>query len=144
MIRIDSIDHPALIKLGDKWYFAVGTTADFVLDYPSYDPTYFPGRGSFTFRDGLDVVSPADGERYLAALAEGVVSVDEIDSVLKEYGPDRTRPQFLIDFDNASFTSSFFDQALEDEVGAGWTGSYSDPMAAAPPHLQAIWPPFPA
>lgn len=30
------------------------------------------------------------------------------------------------------------------EIGEGWTSSYTDPMAAAPAELQAIWPSFPS
>ena len=142
MIKIDSIDHPGLVTVRSAWFFVVGTTADFILDYPAYDPSCFPGRHGVTFRDGLDVVTPADGFRYLAALGAGVIGIDQVGSVIDEYGLDRTRPRFLIDFDKATFTSAFFDQALEGEVGEGWSSSYSDPIAASPPHVQSIWPPF--
>lgn len=142
MIEITSIDHPAIVQVRGAWFYVIGTTADFIMDYPSYDPTYFPGRGGIVFRGGLDVVSPTDGFQYLAALAEGVASIADVGTIVEKYGPDRTRPQFLIDFDNAMFISAFFDQALEDEVGPGWTGSYTDPLASAPAELQAIWPPF--
>ena len=142
MIEIRSIDHPGIVKVQHAWFYVIGTTADFILDYPSYDPTYDPNQRPVPFRDGLLVVTPDDGFRYLHALREGVVPIDSLDELVAEYGPDRTRPQFLIDFDSATFASAFFDQTLEDEVAPGWTGSYSDPMAACPISLQGTWPPF--
>ena len=132
--------HGGLVHCNDEWFLVMGFVADFILDYASYDPTYSPD--DYVFRDGLVVVTPNDGLQYLAALRSRSVARPEFAALLERYGPDRTRPIALIDFDNALFVSSFFDQALEDEVGDGWTGSYSDPMAAAPAELQAIWPPF--
>ena len=86
------------------------------------------------------VVAPQDGERYLKALREGLVPREDLDALVEQYGPQRTRPVAVIDFDNALFVSPFFDQALEDEVGPGWSGSCGDPMVSAPPEFQApVW-----
>jgi len=88
------------------------------------------------------VVTPNDGFAYLSALGDRVLAVGQLGELVEAYGQDRTRPIALIDFDSATFTSAFFDQALEDEVGPGWTSSYSDPMTVSPSELQKIWPPF--
>ena len=138
------IDQQAgLVRVGGEWFLVMGYVADFILDYPAYDPNYDPSRRPTPFRNGLMTVTPQDGHAYMEALAHRSLPLDQVGALLNEYGPDRTRPIILIDFDNALFVSAFFDQALEDEVGAGWTGSYADPMQHAPPELQAIWPPFP-
>ena len=107
---------------------APGTTGYNLYTYAANNPT--------TFTDPT-------GQAVLAETSTINRTVSQPGALLNEYGPDRTRPIVLIDFDNALFVSAFFDQALEDEVGAGWTGSYSDPMQHAPAELQAIWPPFP-
>ena len=142
MTEIRSIDHPALVTIKNAWFYVLGTTADFILDYPSYDPNYDPSTRPVPFRAGLMVVTPQDGFLYLSAFEERVFAIGDLGPLIDEYGLDRTRPQFLVDFDNATFTSAFFDQALEGEVGEGWSSSYSDPIAASPPHVQSIWPPF--
>ena len=131
-----------MVRVRGAWFYAIGATATFILDYPAYDPSYVPGRYGVVFRDGLDVVTPADGFRFLHALGDGVAAFDEIRDVVAMHGLSRTRPQFLIDFDSALFVSAFFDQALEDEAGPGWSSSYTDPMEAAPAEFQEIWPAF--
>lgn len=131
-----------LIHANGVWSTVFGVAAEFILDYPKYDPSYFPGRGGVTFRDGLDVVTPQDGDRYLKALSAGVVPREELAALVEGYGSERTRPVVLIDFDGALFVSSFFDQAFEEEAGLGWNSRYGDPMAFAPPDLQEVWPPF--
>ena len=143
MTEFRSIDFAALVVVDGHCFYVVATPGELIMDYPAYDPSFDTDDPEYVFRNGLHVVGPSDGHRFLESLGRSPHRIDELGPILSEYGPDRTRPIVLIDFDNATFTSSFFDQALEDEVGAGWTGSYADPMQHASPELQAIWPPFP-
>lgn len=137
--ELHSIEGTGLVTIRGAWFFVVGTDAEFILDYPSYDPRYDPVEDA-NFRRGLAVVRPQDGFTYLQAMNDdGVYPIDDIPSFIDQHGAERVQPIVLIDFDNARFVSTFFDLPLEDHAGTGWESTYEDLFNYVPHHIAAHW-----
>ncbi len=133
-----SIEGAGLVTIRGAWFFVIGTDAEFILDYPSYDPEYDPVDDA-SFRGGLAVVRPQDGFAYLQAMNDRVFAIDDINSFIEQQGAERVQPIVLIDFDHARFVSTFFVLPLEDHAGTDWESAYDDLFNYVPDHIAAHW-----
>lgn len=136
-----SIELPGLVSVRGAWFYVLGTIAEFVLDYPSYDPSYNPSEWDHEFRGGLLCVSPEDGFAYLAQLSEQAFGLSAMDGFIALNGPGRSRPVVLIDFDRKKYVSTYFDQPMQDHAGTGWVSEFAEPLGHAPTEVAQYWGP---
>jgi hypothetical protein len=134
---IESIELAALVRVRGSWFYVLATPGELVLDYPSYDPSYDPAYTGY--RGGLATVAPGDGFAFLAALDDVVFDIADRKAFCEMNGAQRSRPVVAIDFDNATYVSTYFDQAAEMYAGDGWTARFDDPLVLLPPEIRATW-----
>jgi hypothetical protein len=137
--RIQEMEIPGLVRLDGVWHYVLGTLAEWILDYPAYDPSYDQTQWSDLFRSGLLRVGLEDGSAFLSAMHSGEIPVEELDSFVAFNSQERSRPRVLVDFDAGSFMSSFYDVALEEYSGEDWQADFGDPLADVPDEIARWW-----
>lgn len=135
---IAEIELPALVRVGGTWFYLLATHGELILDYAAYDPSYDPTAWEDPFRGDLLTVLPSDGFQFLEALRDGVFPLEAIRQFVDLNG-GRARPVVVIDFDDAKFVSSFYDQALETLCGGSWAAEFGDPLAEVPDWVSAMF-----
>lgn len=112
--------------------------ADWILDYPTYDPGYDTYEEQKLFRGGLLVVRPDQGAEYCEVMRENEIDREELKEYLKHHA-SRTPLDFYVDFSRALFVNGFHEVPIEDYVPAGWTGIEDEAMDYLPDDIKAFW-----
>lgn len=138
--KIASGELPGVVRVDGEFHYLLLFVAEWILDYDAYDPSHPTGADeNGHFRNGLWVVGPGDGRRFLAAVDEFEVASDQLDALSAVNGL-RSRPQVFIDFDTGRQVSWFYDIAVETYAGAGWDARFGDPVPLLPTETQERWP----
>lgn len=132
---LHDVEVAALARVRGAWFYLVATHGELILDYAAHDPSYDPSEWEQDPLGGLLQVRPKHGLRYLANLDDRVYPVEMIPDFVALNG-DRAQPVATIDFDSASFVSSYYDQALETLCGDAWHGEFGDPLRKVPPSIR--------
>lgn len=130
--KIKSGELPGVVRVDGEFHYLLLFVAEWILDYDAYDPSHPAGDDDDGhFRQGLWVVDPADGRRFLDAVRDYEIPGEQLDALSAVNGL-RSRPQVFVDFDTGRQYSWFFDIAVETYAGRAWEASFGDPL----PHLR--------
>lgn len=117
-----------MIKANNEIHYYMAPIAFWILDYPSYDPTILKENDpDFFFRDNLLVVTPSDSEKFLKAMDEDLVDLNDV----LAYNSHHEYPinlQFIVDFDSKEFYSSFYDIDIHEYIPESWKGYYREQL----------------
>jgi hypothetical protein len=107
-------------------YALTGILAEFILDYPAYDPDFSASPNAASFRGGALRVTQENIPQFLQALKARVLTPQDVQSFLDSL-VDESRLIAFIDFDSRQFVHSYYDLALEDYIPKGWRGKLGNP-----------------
>lgn len=141
-MQMESIDPDDLIgatKYGSGWRFFVGTVAEWILDYASYDPVPDPAYKEVVFRENLLVVSEDNAAQFLEAMAKYELSLPELRQFIQKTGRYNWPLSVLVDFDNKFYVNGFTDVSLHKYLPTGWKGIEGSPLDFVPDEIQRIW-----
>jgi hypothetical protein len=112
------------IKLKGNITYYLSPIAYWIMDYKSYDPDYNPNEHSDIFRDNLLQVNTDNADLFLRAMQRDLVEIDTIKAFNVNNKEKTIKLQFLIDFDNSVFTSTFFDIDIHEYISKDWEGIF--------------------
>jgi hypothetical protein len=114
-----------VVKYQQEFYAVTGITAEFILDYHAYDPTFDESTGAADFRNGLLTVDVNNAQSFINALNGRRLTSADIDNLIQS--PTEPDLIFFIDFDAKRYVHSYHDMMLEKSVPRGWKGLFGDP-----------------
>jgi hypothetical protein len=137
-IKIDPEESIAAVHWQGRWRFVYDIDIMFLLDYPSYDDTYFPKEEEFRY--GTLIVDESNVEQWLASMS-GELTTDQIPYARWEKD-EQVKLTFVIDFDTKLWVGLHWqnDQsAYQDYQPDGWIAIEEDIFKYLPPDISNLW-----
>lgn len=134
--RVSDDDLIGGVLIASKWRFYAGTVAEWILDYPRYDPSAVNHESFSQFRNGLAVVTNSNKHEYCYAMGPYELSLSDIDLLANsnvEYGCELS---VIVDFDNNIYINGFSEIPMHQFVPMGWRGYEGDPLSYLPENLR--------
>lgn len=123
------------------WRLFAGTVAEWILDYPRYDPSFDPAQSKVDFRNNLLRVDETNAAEFCEAMKPYELLAQDIQQLV-ETGEIVNWPlMIMLDFDNKVLVNEFREVPIHEYVPAGWTAYEDLAIARVPESIQALWTP---
>lgn len=134
--KIDADYLLGIVLYKGVYRFYLNPIAWWILDYAAYDPSILEdSERTSGFRDGIITVNVNTAETFINSISADEISVAELKDAV---GDGQLQPYFLVDFDNTTMTSYFYDIEVESYVPTGWKGVFANPIDSLPDYLRSI------
>ena len=133
---IGNDDMIGAVLSGGKWRYFVGTFAEWVMDYPSYDSNSKP---DYLFRNGIDCVDENNIDSFCDAMSDYELTEDNIRTLTNTSKTRIDLLYYVIDADNKVYISDFWEIDTHEYVPTGWKGYAQDPMDYVPQEVKELW-----
>jgi hypothetical protein len=127
------------VKLQSEWRFFTGFFAEWILDYSAFDPDFNFSPEKHLFRNGLLRVDETNADKFCEAMQPYELSENQLQQIIEADDTQQTPLMFVVDFDNLTFVSSYFDYPIENYVPEGWKAYFGNTYEYVPEKLRALW-----
>jgi hypothetical protein len=90
------------------WRIFLGSVAEWILDYATYDPTFDPSEWTEVFRNNLLRVDETLAEQNCSAMQPYELTPVDVKKLLREQGANYFPLAVVIDFDKKVVVNGFF------------------------------------
>lgn len=122
-----------------NWRLFSGTVAEWILDYPRYDPGFKSVQGEAVFRNNLLRVDETNAAEFCEAMEPYELFAEDVRRLVETGEAVNWPLMVVINFDNKVFVNGFSEVPIHEYVPAGWTAYEDIASEHVPESIRALW-----